>query len=168
MGTKRVGWARIRSLINENENELKFRNAQIVTCTGTTTLTAAQSGAIVDWTHSSAHDITLPAAKKGLTFRFVIAKGHTAEHRILIVGDDHFVGRAQVTSGDTADKTATQIANKGDNMIHINLQANATTLGGDIGDTVDVVCLEDGFWTVSAQLTVRSGNPGSLAVFSAT
>tara|TARA_R100001082_G_scaffold32628_1_gene16746 strand:- start:125 stop:631 length:507 start_codon:yes stop_codon:yes gene_type:complete len=168
MGTKRVGWARIKSLVNENQNELKTRNEQVIACSSTTVLTAGQSGALIYWTHSgSNHDITLPAAKKGLSFRFRIAVGHAAEHRILIAGDDHFTGRVNVVSV-TANKTSSQVANKSDNMIHINLHATTTTLGGDIGDQIDVYCMEDGFWTVSANLTLRTGNPASTAVFSAS
>jgi hypothetical protein len=43
MGTKRVGWARIRSLINENANALKTRLV-VEAITANKTLTAADSG----------------------------------------------------------------------------------------------------------------------------
>ena len=38
MGTKRVGWARIRSLINENQNQLKTRNHQVISAAAAKTL----------------------------------------------------------------------------------------------------------------------------------
>ena len=47
MGTKRVGWARIRSLINENTNLMSIQAKRYVSGTETMTLTAEQSGQTV-------------------------------------------------------------------------------------------------------------------------
>ena len=171
MGSKRIGLARVEALIENlkrdlslNQSTLKGVKSDIIECSEATTLTANQSGATISWTHSASnHNLTLPAAKQGLRFRFVIAVGHAAEHDILAVGSDKIIGRVNVLS-TTADKTDTQIGNKGDNFVKINLHATTTTLGGDIGDTIELVCLEDGFWTCSAQLTLRTGSPSGTAV----
>ena len=137
----------------------------IIDCSVAKTFVDLDSGAVVSWTHSASnHDLTLPAAKKGLKFVFKIHVGHAALHRILAVGTDEIIGRVQVLSGDTPNKCDSQIGNKSDNFQKINLHATTTTLGGDIGDFVELVCLEDGFWTCSAQLTLRTGNPASTAV----
>ena len=164
MGTKRVGWARIKSLINENQNDLKTLYQQTVNCTAATTLTKAQSGALVYWTHSGAgHDITLPLAEVGMSFKFVIAAGHTNDHDILCNTADEFIGKVTVMS-TTADKTDTQLGNKADNFKKINLNATSTTLGGDVGDIIELNCFEENHWHVTAILTLRTGSPSGTVV----
>ena len=72
MGTKRVGWARIKSLINENQNQLKLRNEEIISvgATETKVLTAGDSGALVYLGGAGVATATLPAVAAGLNFRF--------------------------------------------------------------------------------------------------
>lgn len=72
MGTKRVGWARIKSLINENSNQLKIRNEQVISvgAAETKVLTADDSGAIVYLGGAGVATATLPAVAAGLNFRF--------------------------------------------------------------------------------------------------
>ena len=88
MGTKRVGWARIRSLINENANQVGPKVLRITQCTAATTLTAAQSGTTVYWTHGSTHDLTLPTAVVGLNFKIVLVAGAAAAHNIVSQTND--------------------------------------------------------------------------------
>ena len=80
-----------------------------------------------------------PAAKKGLKFTFKILLGHAALHRILAVGTDEIIGRAQVVSATGLDTCGVQIGNKTDNFQKVNLHATTVTLGGDIGDVVELV-----------------------------
>ena len=72
MGTKRVGMARIKSLINENTNQLKRRNEEIISigAAQTRVLTAADSGALVYLGGGGVATATLPAVAAGLNFRF--------------------------------------------------------------------------------------------------
>ena len=72
MGTKRVGWARIKSLINENSNQLKIRNEQVISvgAAETKVLTADDSGALVYLGGAGVATATLPAVAAGLNFRF--------------------------------------------------------------------------------------------------
>jgi len=72
MGTKRVGWARIKSLINENQNQLKIRNQEIISVGAgeTKVLTAGDSGALVYLGGAGVATATLPAVKAGLNFSF--------------------------------------------------------------------------------------------------
>ena len=72
MGTKRVGWARIKSLINENQNQLKIRNEQIISvgASETKVLTAGDSGALVYLGGAGVATATLPAVAAGLNFSF--------------------------------------------------------------------------------------------------
>jgi len=83
MGTKRIGHARIRSLINENNNLMSIRKARYVDGTATATLTADQSGRVV-LVGSAAAGLaadtifTLPGAEDALYFKFVYA-GNAAD-----------------------------------------------------------------------------------------
>ena len=72
MGTKRVGMARVKSLINENVNQLKRRNQEIISvgAAETKVLTAADSGALVYLGGAGVATATLPAVAAGLNFRF--------------------------------------------------------------------------------------------------
>ena len=94
MGTKRVGWARIRSLINENQNDLRRRNRQVVTISESTTLTAEDSGKLILLNGASgAPDITLPrATDAGLNFRFVLSDNTTVVDVIQGDAGDELVG----------------------------------------------------------------------------
>ena len=167
MGTKRVGWARIRSLINENQNQIKVRNDQVIAVTAATTLQAGDSGATVYWTHSSAHDITLPAATVGSNFKFVIAVGAAANHHITCAGSDELFGKVTVLS-TTANKTDTQVEYKNENnFTELRLHASGNTLGGNAGDTLNLVCVETGFWLVTAVLVTTGTAPSGTVVMQA-
>ena len=74
MGTKRVGMARVKSLINENTNQLKRRNQEIIQVGAgeTKVLTAADSGALVYLGGGGVATATLPAVAAGLNFRFYV------------------------------------------------------------------------------------------------
>ena len=76
MGTKRVGHARIRALINANNNLMSIRKPRYVDGTATMTLTPDQSGRTVLVGGAAAGlaadtIFTLPSPQEGLTFRFV-------------------------------------------------------------------------------------------------
>jgi len=104
MGTKRVGWARIKSLINENANQLKMRRYEFATISADTTLTAADAGKVLAVNGASALVVTLPrATSAGLWFRFILSD-NTA-HVDITQGnaDDDFVGSVMcLTNKDTA------------------------------------------------------------------
>lgn len=164
MGTKRVGWARIRSLINENTNQLKIRTAQLKAVTAATTLTADDSGAIIHWTHGSAHDITLPTATVGLHYTFVLVAGAAADHNLVSQTADKFYGKAVVNS-TTADQFLVQVVLKASALNKVFLHKTGADSGGDAGDTVVVTCVEEGYWTTTANLVTTHANPAGLAVF---
>ena len=167
MGTKRVGWARIKSLINENQNQLKIRNQQQVSLVHNVvanhTISADQSGAVFYWEHGSAHDITLPAAKAGLHFTFVLVVGSAHANHLVTQTNDKIYGKVTVTKLNASDKNATQNVVKGSATDKIKLHASTTSLGGNVGDVIELRCFEDGYWTADCRLSV-DGNPGSTAV----
>ena len=171
MGSKRVGLARTQALIQNLKRELQLNQAtlvgqkeKVIAVSAAKTLTASDSGATIVWTHSASnHDITLPAAKVGLKFRFVIAVGHAAAHDINCAGSDEVYGRVTVMS-TTENKTDTQAVAKGAGDTTISLHESTVTLGGDYGDTIDLVCSEEGYWLCSALLHLSTGNPSGTAV----
>ena len=167
MGTKRVGMARVKSLINENVNQLKLNKqeqiALVYNDTSNHTISADQSGAVLFWTHGGAHDITLPAATAGMHFKFVLAVGSAHANRIAAASGDGFYGKVTVTKSAGTDKNATQTVVKGSAKDFISLHTSTTTLGGNAGDVIELWCYEDGYWNVDARLSC-TGNPGSIAV----
>ena len=80
MGRKRVGMARIKSLVNENLNRLNHKRPAFVKGTETVTLTEEQSGQtiIVGPANGGLGGdaiFTLPAAADGLYFKFTYVGG---------------------------------------------------------------------------------------------
>ena len=110
MGNKRVGWARIKSLINENANQLQPRRTQYQTISSDTTLTMADSGGVIGCNGASVLVITLPNPddQAGASFRFHLTD-NTANVSITVDGaDTDFVGSVKgLSSGDTATSSDT-------------------------------------------------------------
>ena len=85
MGTKRVGWARIQSLINENANDLKMRKHAVTTAlSADTTITADHYGTVILIDASGAGNITLtlpdsPAIGDSLEFLLTVNSNAAAE-----------------------------------------------------------------------------------------
>jgi len=76
MGTKRIGHARIRALINENSNQMSIQRLRYIDGTATRTLTAGESGRVVLVGGAAAGlaadtIFSLPTATDGLYFKFV-------------------------------------------------------------------------------------------------
>ena len=167
MGTKRVGMARVKALINQNTNQLKLNRQKQISLvhnvTSNHSLAASDSGAVLFWEHGSAHDITLPAAKAGMHFKFVLKVGSAHANHIVTQTDDVIYGRATVIS-TTDDKTAVQVVAAAGGQDKIKLNASSATLGGNSGDTIELYCYEDGYWTCEANLVTTNANPGSIAV----
>jgi hypothetical protein len=111
MGTKRVGWARIRSLINENENQLGPRRAKVRSAlTADTTLTAADYGRVILLDGSSALNLemVLPANPPvGAELKFVlVATSNAATEILLDSGTSHTInGYAVMYKADLEDGT---------------------------------------------------------------
>ena len=170
MGTKRVGWARIRSLINENNNLLQLKRVQVKEVSAATTLLASDSGSTIVWTKSSGHDITLPAAEEGLHFTVKIAVGAAANHYIKTASSsDIFYGKAVInTSNSTEAAPAVQIVTKAAGLSgtidRIHLHSSNAANGGSAGDTIEITCVDGTYWLVDARLTTSNGTPNAAAV----
>ena len=148
MGTKRVGWARIKSLINENQNALQMRKQATKTTTANTTLTAADSGKIIFLDGSTTHDVTLPSAATGLTFTFWLVNATADVDIVQASATQDFVGNITAHNGkDTA------VA--GDTKIIFD-----QTGGAAVGDWVQLACYNGDDWMV-----VGLSNTSAAVVF---
>ena len=131
MGTKRVGMARVRSLINENTNQLKLNRQKQITLvhnvTTNHTLGADASGATLLWEHGSAHDITLPSAKAGMTLKFILKVGSAHAQNLVSQSSDKIYGKVIVHRSDAADKTSLQTVARGSAVDKIKLHKTTTT-----------------------------------------
>ena len=142
MGTKRVGWARIRSLINENTNLMSIQAKRYVSGTETMSLTAEQSGQTVLVGAAAAGlaadtIYTLPAASNGLNFKFVYV-GNAADAQDFQVNtgsnDNYLIGGVTQHDADNAgDDTVVYHPNGSSN-------SRANFLTPDSGTVVEVWC----------------------------
>jgi len=140
MGTKRVGWARIRSLINENGNQLRRRNVAVRTLTSDTTLTADDSGKVIIMDLTAQVDVTLPAVgEAGLNFKFYLANSTT---------ESDIAATAAVIVGEMAADGGTGISMAGTTIV--------ITTGAVAGDWLELV--SDGTnWYASGYTAAASG-----------
>ena len=138
MGSRRVGLKRTQALIQNLKRELQMNGStlkgavkQVVTLSGadaTKTLTADDSGAIVQMGGSNASTVTLPAVQAGLSFRFVATTAHA--HIINGGATKMQGGYHHNTNASTIDRIA--ISNKSSLTLH---NSNAA-----IGDTLECWC----------------------------
>jgi len=82
MGTKRVGWARIRSLINENTNNLQMQKEVVMNVSAETTLTMEDSGKLITIDQGAAFTITLPSDAAGANFKFLLTEADSNDVKI--------------------------------------------------------------------------------------
>jgi len=102
MGTKRVGWARIKSLINENTNALHVQHGVVEAITANKTLTVNDGGKRFTVGTATAA-VTLPtvaAAGSGWSCEFWV-NSNTAATTITAPGTDLILGHVR-TGADNA------------------------------------------------------------------
>tara|TARA_R110002074_G_scaffold45569_3_gene117733 strand:+ start:214 stop:687 length:474 start_codon:yes stop_codon:yes gene_type:complete len=134
MGSKRVGLARTQALIEGLKRELSLGQTtlkgalrQVVTLSGagaTETLSASDSGAIVNMGGSNASTVTLPAVGAGLSFRFVA----TTAHAHVINGGESVIEGGYHHNTNAATVARVAIVNKSALTLHNSNSAIADTL----------------------------------------
>jgi len=93
---------------------------------------------------------------------FVLKVGSAHANDIVTQTADVVYGRVTVIS-TTDDNTAVQVIAAGAGKDKIRLKSNSSTSGGNAGDTIELYCYEDGFWTCEANLVTTHANPSSIA-----
>ena len=111
MGTKRVGMARVRSLINENANQIGARRRHVMSAvTADKALESADLGKVIllNGTAASNFEITLPADPTvGSEITFVLVANSNAAAEILIdSGSGHTINGYAIVLGASSNATA--------------------------------------------------------------
>ena len=169
MGSKRIGMARVKSLINENSNALQVRKLVIKSITADATLGAEDSGKLIVLNAadagSTAVTVTLPAATgSGQHYKIMVGtvSAMTAGYKVQVTGDD------------TMDGVVMTLADGGNTVLGFETAAasdtftmDGTTTGGvSIGDFIELIDIASNQWAISGQ-TTSSGTeatPFSAAV----
>ena len=155
-------------LVAENANTFTAKNTfsgghlntVVLSGGGTTTLTAANSGATCVFDTAATSNFTLPAPQLGMRFTFIQTIINTADHVIQSATDGHgFLGGVLIMN-TTADQTNAFASDTDGSNDFITL--NATTTGGAAaGSRIEVVALSStsaaGVWAVSGTI-IGSGN----------
>ena len=155
--------------LNENSSVSNL-NAKIVSVSSAYTLSADESGSIIDIDASTGFTLTLPAAKRGLHYKCIFKVGGTdAAMKFTVTSGDCFFGKVNVddvnTDGEESAQQvitrATAVAAEG-SYDHMLFDGDATTTGCSAGDVVDIVCFDDNAWCVDARLGT-TGTAASIA-----
>lgn len=132
-----------------------INNPPVAPKTAAATLTTADHGAVCEFNTAAGYTYTLPAAERGLRFRFVVRTTITSSvARVACATGDFFVGTI-LQSTDGTYVTAPQDAN---GTTHLAWEGNGTTTGGIKGDWFDIVGLNDTQWLVCGGLNQATGS----------
>ena len=170
MGTKRVGMARVKALINNNINQLSRKFRRVITTTATRDILESESGSTIYMDQGSAHVLTLPTAQAGLNYKFVFKVKSNTAHRINAASGDCFFGKVVLSRTSSKDEAIQQVtyADATGTVTDFNslhLRGNQATLGSGTGDVIELECIDGTAWRVTANLTTTAA-PGTVAVIS--
>lgn len=140
-----------------------------------TTLAESDSGETLVLNNASGFTTTLPAAKQGLYFRILIAVESTgANLKVATQSGEYFYGAVRVISNQAGDNTSSQDVPKATaaaspgSYDHLRFDADNANQGGMAGDIIELHCVENGAWLVSAIIGNKDGNPTGINVIGAS
>lgn len=140
-----------------------------------TTLAESDSGETLVLNSATGFTTTLPAAKQGLYFRILIAVQSTDGNlKVAAQSGEYFYGGVRVISTNTGDQTSFQDVPKSTaagapgNYDHLRFDANLASQGGQAGDIIELHCVENGAWLVTAIIGNADGNPSGIDVIGAS
>ena len=139
------------------------------------TLVKADSGETLVLNSATGFTTTLPAAQKGLYFRILIAVESTDGNlKVATQSGEYFYGGVRVISVNSGDNTSTQDVPKATaaadpaSYDHLRFDADLANQGGMAGDIIELHCVEDGAWVVTALIGNKDGNPTGINVIGAS
>lgn len=117
----------------------------------TRTLNPNESGSLVTFDRAAGIVYTLPAARPGLYFDFVITTTITSNSAKVITaaGTELLIG--SLTSVDT-DTGNVLVGFTGNGSTHVAITQNGTTTGGILGTKFRVTCLSSTRWIVEGNI----------------
>jgi len=114
---------------------------------------------------SGTFDITLPSAGAGLRYKFYIQANTSAGFRIVTkASSDHVFGRATVMS-TTSNNSDVQVSEKTEDKNNLTFIPDSTQKGGNAGDTIECIAIDDTDWLVVANLTTSGSTVTGVNVF---
>lgn len=139
------------------------QKAAAITGSGATvTLTAAQSGSLVEFDRAAGIVYTLPAASVGLEYEFVIVTTITSNAAKVITPASVFLlGSINTIATDASNAWATWTA---DGSTIRSISMNGTTTGGYAGARFSIECVSSTQWVI----TGRTPATGTVATPFAT
>lgn len=151
-----------------NTIALKRGGDEIKTITGSTTLTANESGSIYYLTTSSGMTITLPTPVAGTRYTFIVkaVSNPSGQWQISTGGGAYVFGKAEVTSTGASESRA-QVQGTNTSIAQAFFQSDSATSGGSVGDVIEVTAVDMANWMVRANLSTSATSVGAVAVFSA-
>ena len=173
MGTKRIGLARVEALLENLKREIAwggpttfagYKKKVVLSGGGSTTLTAAQSGAYCIFDTAATSTFVLPAPTLGMHFTFINTILATGDHVIQAATDDHgFLGGIISASTTAAKAAAFGAAVDGENDF---ITMDGATLGGAPGSRVEVVAILDSSaakcWAVTGQVAAVGSSTATV------
>jgi len=165
VGSDGIGLSRTGDTINI------FRSSTTInTINSATVLTGAGTESNSDFfidASGGAFNITLPSAGGGLRYKFFISDMHASTGFTITPKSDSDVlyGRATVIS-TTENKSDVQIVDKENGLDTLTLLPASATNGGNAGDTIECIAVDESNWLVVANLTTTNASPSGISVFS--
>lgn len=156
-------------MANPNGTTPKFDyvNSRVNVISGsgaTRTLSQDETGSTVLFDRAAGIVYTLPLAKVGTYFDFVVTTSVTSNAAKVITGagTEFLIGTLSSVDTDTSDAVA---GFSGNGSSHIAVSMNGTTTGGLIGTTFRMTCVSPTLWVVKG--TTR-GSESVATAFSAS
>jgi len=117
----------------------------------TRTLNANESGSLVLFDRAAGIVFTLPTAKPGTYFDFVVTTTITsnAAKVITAVGTELLIGSYTNVDTDTSNAVAVFTAN---GSTHVAVSMNGTTTGGILGTKIRFTCLSSTRWSIDGDV----------------
>lgn len=113
---------------------------------GAATLAAGESGALCVFSTAAGYTYTLPAARSGLWFDFLVTTTITSVGAKVICASGDFIVGSYLQIPDTAAQIAAHAAN---GSTHVSWNGNGTTTGGYAGESFRLTAISASQWAIS-------------------
>jgi hypothetical protein len=142
-GINTTGSLTVNGITNTGANSGQLKN--VVTVTGTTQLTQAQSGSLIVLNAAAGFTTTLPVTPVvGTSYNFVVATSVTSSTLKIITGSGTQLLQGVITSATTTASVFESVIGSS----NISVAMNGTTTGGLVGSQFEFTCLSATLWQV--------------------
>lgn len=174
-GSKTVDWGGVTLIVDKIQLATKphFANSTLsqpapgvtnITADATKTLTESDSGKMIYLNKASGTIITLPTAKVGLAYEFIVGTSVTSNNYKIITASGTEFLKGMVISVDTDSSNVLAYDQTADGSTHRAITMNGTTTGGLIYTRIKVWAVSTTLWAIEG----RNYGNGSVATPFAT